>query len=201
MKNHLWNCSFVWCILKDWCIIVHVGHPNYDWNVSFTPWRSDCAWDLNKWVRWLIKFSVDKTETSTHSHAFVFDSHTQFRARKITWNIIWLRFSASRSSGCSNCNDFPLSKKIWFPFWKINSSAISVNGSPNIGNSGGVVRCSITGLVFAPIEKRNDSKKKTSQTIIIKLVGKWWKSNKIQMRMTYKVKFMWHLKVYMPALT
>lgn len=61
----------------------------------------------------------------------------------LTWNIIWLRFSASRSSGWSNCSDFPLSKNIWLPLGKMSSSAISWNGSPKMGNSTGFVRWSI----------------------------------------------------------
>lgn len=65
-----------------------------------------------------------------------------------TWNIIWLRFSASRSSGCSNCSDFPFSRNIWLPFGKISSRAISWNGSPKMGNSAGFVRWLITVVVY-----------------------------------------------------
>lgn len=64
--------------------------------------------------------------------------------RALTWNTIWLKFSSSRSSGCSNCSALPFSKNIWLPFGKTSSSAISVKGSPKIGNSFGVVRWSIT---------------------------------------------------------
>lgn len=76
----------------------------------------------------------------------------------VTWNMIWLRFSSSRSNGFNNFNDFPFNKNIWLPFGKFNSNAISVNGSPYIGNSVGDVFCSIT-----KPENGRKKKKKTSK--------------------------------------
>lgn len=48
----------------------------------------------------------------------------------LTWKTMWLKFSASRSSGCNSCSCLPFSRKIGFPLGNISSSAISVYGSP-----------------------------------------------------------------------
>lgn len=42
---------FVWCILKNWSIIIDIWHAHYNWNASLTSTRSYCAWDLIIMVR------------------------------------------------------------------------------------------------------------------------------------------------------
>lgn len=53
----------------------------------------------------------------------------------MTWDKLFL----SRSNGCNNCNFFPFKIKMGWPFGNTKSNTISVNGSPIIGNSSGIV--------------------------------------------------------------
>lgn len=59
--------------------------------------------------------------------------------KKITWNTICDRLSASLSKGCRSCNRFPSSWNSVGPFGNTVDRTTSTSGSPTIGSSAGIV--------------------------------------------------------------
>lgn len=66
---------------------------------------------------------------------------------QLTWNTMCERLSLSLSRGSRSCRRFPFSMNVGLRLPKIRSNATSVNGSPIMGKSTGVVNCVISAII------------------------------------------------------
>lgn len=129
--THLGNGDLVGRVHEARRIVVYVRHPNNDGNGALLARGPGGAGDLKRdGQTWRVDDTLQwKVLPENGLH---------------TWKTMWLRFSSSRSRGCSSCSFLPFSWKMGWPLGKTKLRAISVSGSPKIGSSGGVVGCPMT---------------------------------------------------------